>query len=76
MKLDLTPKKIELVYEDADINAANFDLPAPDSYFCNQACVYREDGKELDAPYFELNEQSNLHFGDVAAVVFFARKSC
>jgi len=30
LKLDLTPQKIELAYEDADTNAGNFHLPAPD----------------------------------------------
>jgi hypothetical protein len=76
MNLDLTPQKIELVYDDLDTNAVNFHLPRPDSFFCIQAGVYLEDDEEEEVklPYFELNEQSNSHYRRIGAITFFGEK--
>jgi hypothetical protein len=74
VNLDLTPQKIELVYDDVDTNAVNFHLPRPDSFFCIQACVYLEDDEKLNLPHFELNEQSNSHYRRIEAVTFFSEK--
>jgi hypothetical protein len=76
VNLDLTPQKIELVYDDMDTNAVNFHLPRPDSFLCIQAGVYLEDDEEeeLKLPYFELNEQSNSDYRRIEAVTFFREK--
>jgi len=74
VNLDLTPQKIELVYDDLDTNAINFHLPRPDSFFCIQACAYLEDDERLNLPYFELNEQSNSDRRRIEAVTFFGEK--
>jgi hypothetical protein len=76
VNLDLTPQKIELVYDDLDTNALNFHLPRPDSFFCIQAGVYLEDDEEEESklPYFELNEQSNSDCRRIDAVTFFREK--
>jgi hypothetical protein len=76
VNLDLTPQKIELVYDDLDTNAVNFHLPHPDSFFCIQAGVYLEDDEEEESklPYLELNQQSSSDYRRIKAVTFFREK--
>jgi hypothetical protein len=68
-ELALTAERVELVYDQHDSNAANFVLG--DGYFSIQTSVYLEADEQLNEPFIELNNQSQVQCGGLESITFF-----
>lgn len=72
MTLLLKPISIEMVYDELDTNALNFQFN--EGYLSIQTSVYLEEDEQLNEPYIEMNDQANAQCGGIKQVVFFPNK--